>query len=180
MTDQVQQQEPNLTNSQNNQGAQGETPASWDEWLTAQPENVKTLYTSHVTGLQNAVKATRQERDELAKQIKELLPNVEKGSKAEAALMDLQGRLEAAERKNAFLEESAKPEIGCRNPKAAYALAMADNLFTRNGAPDWSAIKQAAPELFGSQAVNANAGAGTQNPVTKRDMNAWIRNQTGR
>lgn len=176
MTDQVQQQEPNLTNSQPNQAQQGETPATWDAWLNTQPEQVKTLYASHVTGLQNAVRATRQERDELAKQIKDLLPNVEKGSKAEAALMDLQGRLEAAERKNAFLEESAKPEIGCRNPKAAYALAMADGLFTRNGSPDWTAIKAAAPELFGAPSVNANAGVGTGNPPpAKITMNDFIR-----
>lgn len=181
MPDQQQQtQDPNLTNNSQQTQVQSETPATWDEWLNAQPESVKGLYTSHVTGLKNTVNATRQERDELAKQVKELLPTVEKGSKAEAALQELSSKLEAAERKGVFLEEATKPEIGCRNPKAAYALAMADQLFDRRGAPDWAAIKAAAPELFGQPQVNANAGTGTGGKPPQSDMDTWIRRASGR
>lgn len=174
-------QDPNVTNNSQTNQVQSETPATWDEWLNAQPDTVKGLYTSHVTGLKNTVAATRQERDELAKQVKELLPTVEKGSKAEAALQELSSKLEAAERRAAFLEDATKPETGCRNPRAAFALATAEGLFDRKGAPDWAAIKAAAPELFGAASVNANAGSGTQNPPSaKNTMDSWIRRSAGR
>ena len=170
----------NVTNpTQPTQPAASEKPATWDAWLETQPEDVKALYATHTSGLQNTVKATRQERDELAHQIKDLLPTVEKGSKAEAALTEMQSKLEAAERRAAFVEEAIRPEIGCRNSKAAYALALADNLFARNGQPDWAAIKAAAPELFGAPSVPVNAGAGTGGKPPQADMNTWIR-QHGR
>lgn len=172
-------QDPNLTNNQQTQ-PQGGTPASWDEWLNTQPEEIKTLYNGHITGLKNTVQATRQERDDFAKQVKELAAKADKGSDLEKSLTDLTARLEASERRAAFLEDAAKPEIGCRNPKAAYALAQAENLFSRNGAPDWNAIKAAAPELFGAPAVQGNAGSGTQQPPQKVNMNDVIRRAAGR
>jgi len=68
---------PTPEEGQNNQGnnpPEGATPESWEKYLEAQPEPIKALYTAHTTGLQNAVKATREERDGLAKQLKDLLP----------------------------------------------------------------------------------------------------------
>ena len=166
--------DPNTT-----QPASG-TPASFEVWIGEQPDEIKALYTAHTTGLQNTVKATRQERDDLAKQIRDLLPKAEKGSELERNLTELGSKLEQAERRAAFVEDAIKPEIGCRNPKAAYALALADNLFDRKGMPDWNAIKAAAPELFGAPTVNANAGTGTQNQPTKTGMNEFIRRAAGR
>lgn len=161
----------------NNQSA---TPESFEKFLEAQPEAIKGLYATHTAGLHNAVKATRQERDDLAKQFKDLLPKVEKGSEAEKALTEATARLELAERRAAFVEEAVKPEIGCRNPKAAYALAVADNLFDRRGGPDWAAIKAAAPELFGQRNAAGNAGTGTDGQAPKQDMNSFIRRSAGR
>lgn len=180
MPEQTEQQDPNLTNSQNNQGAQGETPASWDEWFTAQPESIKVLYQQHTAGLQNTVKATRDERDTLARQIRELSAKAEKGSELERSLAEMQGSLEQANRRADFFAEAGKPEIGCRNSEAAFILASAKNLFTRNGAPDWAAIKAAAPELFGAPSVNAHAGSGTQAPTAKANFNEMIRQAAGR
>lgn len=179
------QQDQNVTNP-NGQGSNGAgeapaAPANWDEWLKAQPENVRDLYTQHVTGLRNTVQATRQERDDLARQIRDLTSKAEKGSELEKSLNDITTRLEAAERRAAFLEDATKPETGCRNPRAAFALATAEGLFDRKGAPDWAAIKAAAPELFGAASVNANAGSGTQNPPSaKNTMDSWIRRSAGR
>lgn len=161
----------------NNQGA---TPESFDKFLEGQSDAIKQLYQQHTAGLQNAVKATRQERDDFAKQIKELSQNAEKGSELEKSLAEITGKLEQAERRAVFAEEAVKPEIGCRNPKAAYLLAVADNLFDRRGNPDWQALKAAAPELFGKPNPNANAGDGTQDPPNKSDMNSWIRRAAGR
>ena len=157
-----------------------ETPASWDAWIETQDENVKGLYESHITGLRSTVKATRDERDTLKSQVKELSQKAEKGSEFEKSLAEFTSKLEQAERRATFIEESIKPEIGCRNPKAAYALAMADNLFDRKGNADWSAIKAAAPEIFGKPSVAGNAGSGTSNPPVKADMNAYIRHLAGR
>ena len=157
-----------------------ETPASWDAWIETQDENVKGLYESHITGLRSTVKATRDERDALAKQIKELAKNAEKGSELEKSLAEFTGKLEQAERRATFAEDAIRPEIGCSNPKAAWALAVADNLFDRKGAADWSTIKAAAPELFRKPSVAGNAGSGTATPPTKTDMNAYIRRAAGR
>jgi hypothetical protein len=167
-------------NSQATQNDQGEKPIVFDDWLKAQPEQVQSAYTAHVTGLQNTVKATRQERDDLSRQIKELSGKVEKGSDAERALTEISTKLEAAERKASFVEEAIRPEIGCANPKAAYALAIADNLFNRSGAPDWNAIKEAAPQLFQKPTARGNAGSGTQEPPEKSSMNDFIRHSAGR
>ena len=158
----------------------GETPANWDEYVNTLPESVQGLYNQHVTGLRNTVQATRQERDDLAKQIKDLLPKAEKGSELEKSLNEFSGKLELAERRATFFEDAARPEIGCRNPRLAWTLAQADNLFDRKGTPDWAQIKAAAPELFGAPAINANAGAGTQTPPQKANMNDWIRRASGR
>jgi hypothetical protein len=133
------------------QPAQGETPPEpikFDEWINAQPAEVVAAYQEHTTGLQNTVKATRKERDDLSKQIATLTAQAAKGSELEKSLQDLQGQLEATNRRASFAEDAGRPEIGCSNPKAAFAIAQAENLFTRTGAPDWNAIKAAAPELF--------------------------------
>lgn len=160
--------------------AQQAAPQSFDEWIGQQDDQIKAMYESHIKGLRNTVSATRQERDDLAKQLKELAGKAEKGSELEKVLTENLQKLEIAERRAAFVEEAIKPEIGCRNIKAAWLLASADNLFDRRGNPDWEAIKSAAPELFGKVTVSANAGAGTDKSQTKSDMNAFIRAAAGR
>lgn len=124
----------------------------------------------------------RTERNELARQIKDLLPKAEKGSELERSLTEIQSKVESAEKRAMFMEESVRPGVECRNPRAAYALALADNLFTRTGAPDWKSIKEVAPELFGRTpaSVNANAGEGMGKPLSKTDMNQVIRRMAGR
>lgn len=164
----------------NTEGDQTPEPIEWGTWLEAQPENIKAAYQQHTTGLQNAVKATRQERDELAREVKRLSSQAEKGSEAEKALTQLAEKMEAAERRAQFVEEAVKPEIGCRNPKAAYLLAVADGLFDKHNNPNWEAIKTAAPELFGKPPASSNAGSGTETPPNKADMNSFIRRAAGR
>ena len=160
---------------------EGETPPTWDAWLEAQPEQVKTLYSQHSAGLLNTVKATRSERDEMAKQIKQLAKGQAEGSEAKKALEEMGAQLERTERRASFLEDAMKPEIQCRNARAAWLLAEAESLFTKKGEPDWDAIKREAPELFGMPNANANAGVGTgQPPPSKKNMNDFIRAASGR
>lgn len=165
-------------------GAQSQTAApstvKFDEWIATQDATIKAAYAEHTQGLLNAVKATREERDALAKQIKDLLPKAEKGSELEKSLSELNTRLETAEKRATFLEAATQPGIDCRNPRAAYALAVAENLFTRQGLPDWDGLKKVAPELFGRVTPPANAGSGTQAGPPATSMNDLIRRAAGR
>jgi hypothetical protein len=161
-----------------------ETPApqfKFDEWMAAQPAEVKSGYESHTTGLRNAVQATRAERDALGDQVKDLLKTAAKGSEMEKTLQEFQGKLASAERRAAFLESATQPGIDCKNPKAALAIAMAGDHFNRQGVPDWNAIKAEAPELFGRTIAPGNAGSGTgAPPPAQGGMNAFIRKASGR
>lgn len=160
-----------------------ETPATvavkFDEWIGSQPAEIKAAYETHTTGLRNAVQATRVERDALGDQVKDLLKTAAKGSEMEKTLQEFQGKLAAAERRAAFLESATQPGIDCKNPKAALAIAMAGDHFNRQGVPDWAAIKEVAPELFGRVTPPGNAGAGTGSVPQANDMNAVIRRAAG-
>lgn len=161
--------------------SKGETPKDFETWLEGQEETVKEMYTTHSEALMNTVRATRTERDNFAKQIKELAKGQAEGSEARQALEDMSVKLEASERRAAFLEDASKPEIQCRNTKAAWSLALAENLFDRKGNPDWSAIKAEAPELFGTPSANARVGTGTATPPPPtKSMNDFIRTASGR
>ena len=155
-------------------------PIKFAEWLASQDEAVRSAYDEHITGLKATVKATRDERDGLAKQIKDLLPKAEKGSELEKSLTEFGAKLEAAEKRASFFEDAVKPGIDCRNPKAAYALAVTDQLFDRKGSPDWAALKVAAPELFGKVIPPAHPGDGTGAIPKNQDMNTFIRQAAGR
>ena len=174
---------PDPNNPDPNNADPGSTlpPPTWDSFLDAQDDETKALYASHSEGLLNTVKATRTERDALAKQIKKLAAEQDEGSDARKELDSMSERLEQSERRATFLEEAFKPEVQCRNPKAAWLLAEAGDHFDRRGNPHWDAIKAAAPELFGVKIAKANAGDGTGNPpASAKDMNKWIRTVAGR
>lgn len=171
------------TNTQTDQPKQTEPqePINFDDFLGGQDERVKAAYEAHVSGLKNTVKATREERDSLAAQLREVAKKAEKGSELETQLNETLTRLEATEKRLSFLDEASKPEIGCRNPKAAFALAQAGNLYDRQGRPDWTAIRAEAPELFGVKVADANAGSGTGTGMPpKQSMDALIRRAAGR
>lgn len=165
-----------------NTNNQTETPEiKFGEWIATQDEHVRKAYENHTAGLMNTVKATRTERDEFAQQIRDLSAKAEKGSELEKLLTEATAKLDAAEKRAVFAEEANKPEIGCSNPKAAYLLAIAENLFDRKGNPDWTAIKAAAPELFRQAGTRTFAGDGTQAPPPAgATMNDFIRRSAGR
>ncbi|MCU0503883.1 MAG: hypothetical protein MUC51_19355 [Anaerolineae bacterium] len=164
----------------------GETPPAgtliaFEEWLKGQDESIRTAYESHTRGLKSALDSERTQRNDLARQLKEASKGIEKGSDLERSLADLSGKLELAERRATFAEQATRPEIGCVNVKAAWALASTDGLFDSRGNPNWDAIKSAAPELFGAPPVRGNAGVGTGvKPPPAQGMNQFIRQAAGR
>ena len=174
MPDTTQTQVQNKQSEQNN-----EQPDSFEAILEKDPK-IKELYEQHTAALLNTVKATRDERDTLKNQVKDLLAKSEKGSENEKALTETLLKLEATERRATFVEEAVKPGIDCRNPRAAYALAVTIDAFDRKGNPDWTLLKKEAPELFGKLNPSAHGGSGTNEPPQANDMNAMIRRAAGR
>lgn len=161
-----------------NKGKENLPEETFETFLEKQDPKVKELYEKHTSGLRSALSTEREEKKTLSAQLKELLPKAEKGSELESKLTETVGKMEAAERRAAFAEEAIKPEIGCRNIKAAFALATADNLFDSRGNPDWEKLKQIAPELFGKPG-STDGGAGGNNTPTS-SMNDLIRGLAGR
>lgn len=161
-------------------GDQQQPAPTFEAWYAGLDETTKGLFDNHVNGLKTSLTTERQERGNLAKQVKDLAAKAEKGSELEKQLTDMQNALQVAERRAAFNEDASRPEVGCSNPKAAYVLAVADDLFDRQGRPDWNALKQVAPELFRKPGPgNADGGAGGGN-APHLTMNDIIRRAAGR
>jgi hypothetical protein len=161
----------------------GETPPeppTFETWYSGLDEQAKTVFDGHVNGLKTALVTERQNRADLAKQIKDLAAKAEKGSELERQLSEASTRLEAAERRASFAEDAIRPEIGCSNVKAAYALAVAEGLFDSKGRPDWAGLKSAAPELFRKPGPGSADGGAGVNHGPKLDMNSIIRRAAGR
>ena len=156
-------------------------PLTFDGWLNGQDETVKALVEQRFEALQNTVKATRTEREDLAKQLRDATKKLEEGSDARLALEGLSEQLELEQRRAAFYEDAARPELGCTNPKLAYLGAQEISAIDGKGRVSWDAIKTAFPELFRAPHVSANAGDGTgRQPPAARSMNDFIRRSTGR
>jgi hypothetical protein len=168
--------------NQQSGGTPGEQqPApTFEQWYAGLDATVKGLVDDHVTGLKTSLNTERQERGNLAKQVKDLAAKAEKGSDLEKQITAMQNALQVAERRAAFVEDALRPEVGCSNAKAAYALAVAEDLFDRQGRPDWNALKAVAPELFRKPGPgNADGGAGGKQPPSLT-MNDIIRRAAGR
>lgn len=155
---------------------------SFEAFLEKQPKEVKDLYESHTTGLKNSLTKAREERDNSTRLLRELQQKAEKGSDLEKQLSDAVEKAEAAERRALFAEGAITPEIRCVNVKAAYALAITDDLFKKDGSPDWESIKKAAPELF-KKPGNSTGGAGDgtgEDGGPKMSMNDILRSHRRR
>lgn len=160
----------------------GAAPETWDAFLETLPPAIKDLHAAHEAGLRNAVQATRQERDALKARLDAVIQGLD-GKEPAAVRQELQemrSGLETANARADFFEMAAKPEVGCRNAKLAWMVAKAENLFDRKGNPDWAAIRQSAPELFGPALPSGNAGSGAGSPTQgKQSMDDIIRQRAG-
>ncbi len=175
-----QQDDQNQTVGGQGGGGQGETPLTYEAWLEAQPDDVKKLVEDNIKTLRSALQGERQQRRDLAKQLRDATTKLEEGSEVRKELERLGGQYEAAEARAAFYEDAIKPEIGCSNPRLAYVVAQQDELIDRRGRVNWDALKTTYPELFKTKqaASPGHAGSGTGNPPpAKVDMDTLIRNR---
>ena len=114
---------------------------TFESWFENQPEDVKTLITEHERGLKSALESERGNTKALSKQISDLQGAAEEGSELKKQLGALQAKLTESERHANFIDSASS--AGCTNAKAAYKLAKADeDLWRRDGSPDWDAIKE--------------------------------------
>lgn len=155
---------------------------TFDEYLATVDQPIVDLYKEHTSGLKSALEKERDERKELSEKVKALHSKAEKGSDLEQQLSETLKDLEAkeaqiaeAQKRMRFVEQATTPEIGCVNPKAAWAIAATDDLFDRHGEPDWDELKKVAPQLFRKTSTDA----GKNNVVTGADINAEIRRKAG-
>ena len=161
----------------------GKSFETFDDYLATVEEPIRELYAKHTEGLTSALGKERDERRSLSEQVKSLALKADKGSKMEQDLAETVKKLEESEikyletqKRATFAEQAIKPEIGCVNVKAAYALAKSDDLFDKQGNPDWAAIKKVAPELF---KLYSQTNAGNQTTSVTDDINRAIRSAAG-
>jgi len=167
------------TDSQQTEPGAGE-PQTWDSILEGLPEEAQAVYNQHTQGLKNALDAERQQRKDLAGQLRDASSQLEAGSKARVDLEALQVQLEDAQRRADFATEAGGH--GVANVKLAYLAAQEFDLFDRRGNVQWDQLKEQAPELFAQPApARGNAGSGTSAPPSQaQDMNTYIRRMAGR
>lgn len=159
---------------------ENDAPLTYDAWLGQQTEDVKTLVEGNITGLKSALQSERQQRDELARQLRDAAKGSQGATKE--ALDKLSADLEAANTRAEFFAEATKSEIGCSNPRLAWIAAQEAGALDNRGRVNWDALKQQYPELFQTRKPPAgNAGAGTGNqPPAGKSMNDFIRTAAGR
>ena len=150
-----------MAEQETNGGMPDTTPnGTFESWFESQPDDVKSLISEHEKGLKSALNAERDNTKALSRQISDLQGAAEKGSELEKQLTTLQAKLTESERHANFIDGAAS--AGCTNAKAAYKLAKADeDLWRRDGSPDWAAIKETAPEFFRKNQSSGNPGSGT-------------------
>ena len=155
-------------------------PLTYDAWLGQQADDIKTLVEGNITGLKSALQSERQQRDDLARQLRDAAKGSQGATKE--ALDKLSADLEAANSRAEFFAEATKPEIGCSNPRLAWIAAQEAKALDNRGRVNWETLKQQYPELFQARRPPAgNAGAGTGNqPPAGKSMNDFIRTAAGR
>jgi hypothetical protein len=154
---------------------------TFEQWAAGQDDGVKALLDGHVKGLKSALETERGQRQELAKQIKELSKGMEEGSQAREALAAMSGKLETFEQQLAAYD--ALSAAGVSNLRLAYLAAREAGAVRQDGTVDLDGLKSQFPELFAVKKPtppgNAGAGAGTANGG-QTGMNAFIRAAAGR
>jgi hypothetical protein len=160
---------------------QQSTALTYDSWLGSQPEDVKTLVEHNIQGLKSALQSERQQRQQLADQLRDAAKGVT--GEAKTALDKLSSDLEAAQLRADFFEDAAKPDVGCTNPRLAFIAAEQAGLINKKGQVNWPEMRAQYPELFRQASPagrgSADGGAGGKRP-TAASMNDYIRKAAGR
>lgn len=166
------------TTPQNTEQTTQAENVTFEGWLSAQDETVKSLYTTHTNGLKSALSSEREANQAAQKQLRDLAKRADKGSELEAALTKQADDLSALEKQSAFKDRAHT--AGVRNLKLAFLAANQAGLVNDKGECDFSKLRAEYPELFlapppgnGGNGTNSAQGAGST-------MNDLIRRGAGR
>lgn len=176
---------PNETNndaggSGGQQDDQGGGTPTWEQVVEALPEEQRALYNTHTQGLRSALQSERDQRSDLARQLREATQQLEQGSAARTQLEQMTAQLDQANRRAEFAEAAVRPEIGCTNVRLAWLAATEIDAFDRGGSVNWAKLKEQFPELFAKQGPPpGNAGAGNNTPPQTTGMTQIIRRAAG-
>jgi hypothetical protein len=165
----------------NGNGAKDQTPkpATYEQWFDKQDPETKELVGKSMAQMIAKNKAISEEREKMQgslEGIKKLFGS--DPEKAKQEMDKLSDDYKAAQQRIEFLEDATREEIQCLNPAAAWLVAKGKNLFNSKGAPDWKAVREEAPELFGKRTVRTHGGDGTgETPPKKMTINDAIRDR---
>lgn len=176
----VTQGDPDVTSDSQGNGSTGttSTPSNFEEWYGTQDQTVKSVVDGHVVKLKNALESERERAGKLKGQLADLKKAVEKGSELEGQIGRLQEELTLTQRRSDFYEEAP---ADLENPRLAWMLATADNLFDEQGHADWEKIRKQAPQIFVTKKTPAGgAGAGRGSTTPAANMNTLIRQAAGK
>ena len=168
----------------NGNGVKDQTPkpATYEQWFDKQDPETKELVGKSMAQMIAKNKAISEEREKMQgslEGIKKLFGS--DPEKAKQEMDKLSDDYKAAQQRIEFLEDATREEIQCLNPAAAWLVAKGKNLFNSKGAPDWKAVREEAPELFGKRTVRTHGGDGTgETPPKKMTINDAIRDRTQR
>lgn len=158
-------------------------PQTFDQWLEAQPDDVRSLVGNNVSGLKNALDAERRSRKDIEKQLRDAARKLEDGSADvrdhRKALEETAARLQATELQASFYDQAHV--AGVTNLRLAYLAASEASLIDKNGKCDFKTLQAQYPELFSAKdrLPAGNAGSGTGSRAPGADMNTLIRQAAG-
>lgn len=154
------------------------TVESFDKWIEGQPESVKTLIATHISGLKSALESERGQRKDLNRKLGELRDKAKAGENVEAELNKVRDDLSKATARAHFYE---KAPSDVSNPQLALVAADQAGLIEDDGSCDWKEMRKRFPELFRKAVPKGDAGTGVTSPTKDvRSMNAFIRRAAGR
>jgi len=150
-------------------------PSKFEKWMEDQPEDVKTMFEEHVTGLKTALQSERDGRKDDLKKLRELEKQAETGSDLGRQLAEMTKSMKDMELRTKFIESAGVAGVKANLVKAAYLTANADGLVSEDKI-DFEGLKTKYPDFFGSEPQpRANAAEQNQANGGKLDMNDWVR-----
>lgn len=161
-------------------GEHGETPWTYDAWLTEQPDAVKTGLSQHfeqqTANLKSALADERDQRKTFQRQLKEAISKLEEGSETRANLETINQQLADRETRLAFYDAAISADVDPKALKLAYLAAKEGGHISDRGKIDFDALKVEYPHLFVKPAPQprGDAGSGRETPATT-DPNNWLR-----
>lgn len=148
---------------------------NYDDWLKDQDEATQALITDHIAGLKTALTSEREERKQLARQLKGLSGQ---GQTIDTLQTKLTGITESLELKNAQLVFYGEAQGKVKDLSLAWLAAREAGL-VNGGTVDLAKLKETHPILFAPPPpVNGgNQGGGESGDMTMNDL---IRARAGR